>query len=243
MSLRGESRVLMPKDITNEEFESSTQRWKLAGLVLMGLFFLAFPVFRLYEPTQRADARAAQEGFLADQGADLFDANCSSCHGAAGSGAIAPALGSKNYLDSATDEQIQQQIAVGVLGTEMVPYSSQFGGPLNSQEITAIVTYLRSLEEDAVENPNWHMPLADESLSGRDIYTLACSRCHGLDLGGLEDGGPDIGPGSEAVEDSDARLAKRVREGKKTMPRFDRILTSEQIDLVIAYLREVQQGG
>lgn len=225
------------------ELEASTRRWKLAGLIVMMLFFLAFPVFRFYEPAERADARTAQLSFLAAQGAELFEANCSSCHGVGGSGALAPALGSKDYLEAATDEQIAQQISVGVLGTDMAPYSSDFGGPLSSQSITAITTYLRSLEEDATSNPNWHMPLADESLSGRDIYTLACSRCHGLDLGGLEDGGPDIGPGSEAVEDSDGRIAKRIREGESPMPRFDRVLTSDQIDLVVAYIREVQQGG
>ena len=37
-----------------------TREWMLAGLVLMGLFVLAFPVFRFYEPAQRADAHAPQ---------------------------------------------------------------------------------------------------------------------------------------------------------------------------------------
>ncbi len=72
---------------------------------------------------------------------------------------------------------------------------------------------------------------------------LAWSRCHGADLGGREDIAPDIGPGSEAGENSGARIAKRIREGKREMPQFGRILTDEQIDMVVAYLRKVQAGG
>ncbi|MEE9297548.1 MAG: c-type cytochrome [Acidimicrobiia bacterium] len=226
-----------------DRLEASTDRWRWAGLILMGLFVLAFPVFRFYEPAERAEARTSQLVFFADQGGELFEANCSSCHGVGGAGGIAPALGAEEFLESVDDRQIAQLISVGVPGTEMVAYSNDFGGALTSSQITAVTTYLRSLEEEAASKPNWRTPLADENLSGKDIYVLACSRCHGADLGGREDIAPDIGSGSDAVEDSDARIAKRIREGKKEMPKFGRILTDEQIDMVVAYLREVQGAG
>ncbi len=230
-------------DTKAARLEVSTRRWRWAGLILMGLFILVFPIFRFYEPAQRADARASQTAFLAAQGAELFEGSCASCHGPEGVGAIAPALGSKEFLESVDDFQISSLIALGAPGSEMVAYSNDFGGPMTSSQIAAITTYLRSLEEDAESNPNWHTPLANEDLTGRELFVLACSRCHGVDLAGRENIGPDIGPGSDAADDSDARVAKRIREGEDTMPRFGRILTDDQIDIVVAYLREVQEGG
>ncbi len=228
---------------TDHDLEESTNRWMRTGVVFLFLFAIAFPLFRLYEPSQRAEAREAHAAFLSEQGAELFETNCSSCHGPAGGGAIAPALGSREFLESTDNDSIFQLIAVGVPGTEMVSYSSDKGGPMTRSQILAITAYLRSLEEESVSNPNWLTPLADEDLTGRDIFALACSRCHGLDLGGIEDFGPDLGAGSDASEDSDGSLARRIREGKEQMPRFDRILSTEQIDLVIAYLRASQSTG
>ncbi|MDH3729790.1 MAG: cytochrome c [Acidimicrobiia bacterium] len=124
----------------------------------------------------------------------------------------------------------------------MVAYSIDFFGPLTSQQITAITTYLRSLEPVAIDNPSWRFPLAEEGLTGQEIFLLGCARCHGVDLEGTDDG-PALGPGSEAVEESDARLTKRIREGKDEMPRFGGSLNDEQIMLIVDYLRVVQSEG
>lgn len=220
------------------ELEASTRRWMLAGLILMGLFVLAFPLFRFYEPAQRADARTQQEMFLAQQGAEIFSTSCESCHGAAGSGAVGPAIGAKEFLEATDDRQLQQLIAVGIPGSEMVAYSNDFGGPLTSEEIHAVTTYLRSLGDDAPSIPNWRTPLADESLTGEDLYVLACSRCHGIDRTGDEDlGYPDISAGSITLQESDSWIAARIAEGYQDMPRFDGVLTDEQIAAIVVYLR------
>jgi mono/diheme cytochrome c family protein len=225
------------------ELEASTSRWMLAGLVLMGLFVLAFPLFRFYEPAQRADAREEQVTFLSQQGAEVFAANCESCHGAAGSGAVGPAIGAKEFLESVDDRQLSQLIAVGIPGSEMVAYSNDFGGPLTSEEITAVTTYLRSLEPDAASKPNWRTPLADESLTGSALYVLACSRCHGADRMGDEAlGYPDISDASITMQEPDAWIAARISEGYQEMPRFDGVLTPEQIAAVVVYLRTGSDG-
>ena len=220
--------------------ETSTRRWMMAGLVLMVLFAGVFPVFRWYEPSRRAEARADQRAFLAAQGEALFSDSCASCHGVGGAGALAPAVGSREFLETADDTQIEQLIAYGIPGSEMVAYSIDLGGPLTSEQIEAIGVYLRSLEAAAPSNALWRTPLADESLSGRDLFVMACSRCHGADLSGVEGVAPRLGPGSDAAEESDARLASRIREGEDEMPRFGAVLTPEQIDQIVAYLREVQ---
>lgn len=230
----------MPEAETSQqaELEASTTRWMLAGLILMGMFVVAFPLFRFYEPAQRADARAEQLQFLAAQGAEVYGANCASCHGAAGSGAIAPAIGAKDFLESVNDRQLAQLIAVGIPGSEMVAYANDFGGPLTSEEIKSVTTYLRSLEEDAPAMANWRTPLDDSSLSGQNLYVLACSRCHGVDLkGDTALGYPNISQGSITQMESDDWIIARISDGYQEMPKFGRVLTQDQIASIVAFMR------
>lgn len=229
----------MSQDHENRDLDESTGRWMWAGLGLMVLFFAVFPIYRIYEPAQRAEAREELRGFLADQGATIYEAQCESCHGVAGKGALAPAIGSTNFLAQADDHQIAQLIAVGIPGTEMVAYSLDLGGPLTSEAIEAVTVYLRSLEEESLPNPIWRTPLADSDLSGSDLYALACARCHGIDQEGIEDLGPDLSRGSFALEETDAWLADKIRDGKDEMPRFGGVLTDHQINLILAFLRGV----
>jgi mono/diheme cytochrome c family protein len=225
------------KTTQTDELEASTDKWRWAGLILMGLFFLAFPLFRFYEPAQRADAREAQIEFLAAEGSGLYQDSCASCHGPDGSGAFAPAIAAKEFLESVDDIQITQLIALGVPGTEMIAYSNDLGGPLTSQEVTAITTYLRSLEEDAISKPNWRTPLEDEDLTNTELFILACSRCHGVDAEGIEDIAPDISQDSLTLLETDEWINQRITDGFKLMPRFSRILTTEQIADIVTYLR------
>ena len=37
----------------------------------------------------------------------------------------------------------------------MRAFSQDFGGPLTSEQIKAVTTYLRSWEDEAPDNPNW----------------------------------------------------------------------------------------
>ena len=126
-----------------------------AGVILMGLLVVMFPIYRIYEPAQRAEARELQNDFLAEQGGELYETTCSGCHGPHGIGALAPAIGSKDFLQLVEDDQLDQLVALGVPGTEMVAYSLDYGGPLTSTEIRSVTAYLRSLEDDAASNPIW----------------------------------------------------------------------------------------
>jgi len=225
------------KTTQTDDLEASTDKWRWAGLILMGLFFLAFPLFRFYEPAQRADAREAQISFLAAEGAGLYENSCASCHGPGGVGAIAPAIAAKEFLESVDDIQITQLIALGVPGTEMIAYSNDLGGPLTSQEVTAITTYLRSLEEDAFSKPNWRTPLEDENLTSNELFVLACSRCHGVDAEGTEDIAPDISQDSLTMMEADDWIIGRITDGYKLMPRFSRILTDGQIAEIVTFMR------
>lgn len=139
--------------------EESTNRWMLWGAILMGMMVLIFPIYRFYEPANRAEARDTHVASLAEQGAAIFQLNCAPCHGADAEGGVGPALNSQQFLTSVEDEQISAIIAVGVPGTQMAAYSLDFGGPLTSEQIRSVTTFLRSLEEDAPDRPDWRDPL------------------------------------------------------------------------------------
>jgi mono/diheme cytochrome c family protein len=140
------------------QLEAATNKWMVAGFVIMVLMVLVFPVYRLYEPSARADARETHLESLATQGEGIYQLNCAACHGVSGEGGIGPALNSKQFLQSASDEQIEVLVAVGVPGTQMNAYSIDFGGPLTLEQISAVTTFLRSLEPNAPDVPDWRNP-------------------------------------------------------------------------------------
>jgi mono/diheme cytochrome c family protein len=150
---------MVPERPPDPALEAATNRWLTAGLVIIALMVVAFPLYRVYEPAARSEARELHLASLAEQGSRLFDVNCSSCHGQEGLGGIAPALNSVQFLTAASDEQIASLIAVGVPGTQMSAYSLDHGGPLTLEQIHALTVYIRSLEPDAPDNPDWRGPL------------------------------------------------------------------------------------
>ncbi|HEY7468637.1 MAG TPA: cytochrome c [Acidimicrobiia bacterium] len=74
--------------------------------------------------------------------------------------------------------------------------------------------------------------------TGQDIYLQLCANCHGTDLEGRV--GPPLGSGSNSAVQPDEFLHVAIVDGRGRMPSFSTSLTSEQVDRLIAYLREVQ---
>ena len=146
----------MPERPPDPALEESTNKWMRWGLILMVILVLAFPIYRLTEPDQRADAAEGRATELAAQGDELFALTCSGCHGQeARGGATAPTLNAKEFLQFVDDRQVESLIATGVPGSQMSPYSLDFGGPFTQEQIVALTTYLRSLEEGAPSVPEW----------------------------------------------------------------------------------------
>ena len=140
---------------TDPEMDRSTNKVMLWGVVLMVAMAAVFPLYRWFEPSAREDARALQLTSLEEEGEGTWSINCSSCHGLNGEGGIGPALNSQQFLQSATDTQVQQLVAVGVPGSQMSAYSLDFGGPLTSEQIKAVAAFIRSWEPDAPDDPDW----------------------------------------------------------------------------------------
>jgi cytochrome c oxidase cbb3-type subunit III len=116
------------------------------------------------------------------EGASLFRANCSPCHGlSARGGGRGPDLPSGRWTHGSTDSAIFRTITQGVPGTEMPANGFQ------DAEIWAIIAYLRSLAP-----PN--RPIASgDPVNGKKIFfgSSGCSNCHMVKgSGGLL--GPDL---------------------------------------------------
>jgi len=135
--------------------ERSLDRYLIWGLVFMLVLIVGFGVYRVREPTLRADAAAAQETSYRAIGTQLFATNCSSCHGKGAVGGSAPVLNSQQFLKTTTDVQIENLIAGGVPGTDMPAWSLAFAGTLTDEQIRQVTTYLRSLQPNAPSVPTW----------------------------------------------------------------------------------------
>jgi mono/diheme cytochrome c family protein len=149
----------MPYEHSHDaEIEESTNRVMAWGVGLLAAMVLAFPLYRFVEPGNRDEARDVQYQSLVDQGSHLWQQNCSACHGLNGEGGLGPALNSQQYLQSASDDQTRLIVSVGVPGTQMSAWSLDFGGPLTSEQIKALSTFIHSWEETAPDLPNWRNP-------------------------------------------------------------------------------------
>jgi mono/diheme cytochrome c family protein len=195
---------------TDPELDRSTNRIMAFGVALLVPLVLAFPLYLSFEPGSRDEAREENVASLAAEGETLWEFNCASCHGESGEGGSAPALNSQQFLQSATDDQIGLLIAVGVPGTAMSAFSQDFAGPLTSEQIKGLVTYLRLLEEDAPDVPNWRNPTpadtpaeaapdagadAEADLEAQDAAETEADDASELEFDQqLEEGGGDPGP-------------------------------------------------
>jgi mono/diheme cytochrome c family protein len=144
-----------PREFEPQWLQRSLDRYLTWGLVFMAVLIVAFPLYRLREPTLRADAKTEQKASYTKSGADLFSKNCASCHGESATGGTAPTLNSTQFLSTIDDAQIELLITGGVTGSSMSAWSQDFGGSLTSEQIREIATFLRSLEANAPSVPDW----------------------------------------------------------------------------------------
>jgi cytochrome c oxidase cbb3-type subunit III len=115
------------------------------------------------------------------EGASLFRANCSPCHGAgARGGGRGPDLTSGHWTHGPTDADIFRTIAQGVSGTEMP------ANGFEDTEIWTIIAYLRSLA------PPESTASTGDKIAGEAVFQQKrCSTCHMVKgQGGLL--GPDL---------------------------------------------------
>ncbi len=144
--------------------------WSLLLLVVIGV---GLPLYWLAEPGRQADATAGTAETFISRGEALYDAQCSSCHGGAGAGAVAAdyALTVNGEFVDQVDwrapelsttllrydrDETTEILNFGRPGTPMPAWGAEGGGPLTTQQVSNIVDYLESLkpyEIDEFGNP------------------------------------------------------------------------------------------
>jgi mono/diheme cytochrome c family protein len=125
----------------------------------------------------------------------------------------------------------------------MAPFGNAFGGPLEDEEIDAIIAFMRTWEE----NPPVELPPEVVSstlvLTGEDIYNGLCAQCHGQRGEGLI--GPSLSDPLFQFRNSDSDIFESMSEGHAatSMIAWGEILTSEQISQVVEFIRLLPEEG
>jgi mono/diheme cytochrome c family protein len=187
---------------------------------------------------------SAAQGTAIDFGQQLFAQYCTSCHGDFGEGGPNPALpgdiiapiSTSEYLETRDDATLRAIIAQGQPNFGMSPFGSAFGGPLDDDEIEAIVVLMRSWESDPPVDLPPEVSVPDVPLSGDEIFAAVCSQCHGPMGEGLI--GPTLsGEGIDAYSDQD--LFAVISQGREAtvMLAFGDLLSSPQIDQLVRFIR------
>jgi mono/diheme cytochrome c family protein len=187
----------------------------------------------------------AASGTPLEVGQQLFRQNCSGCHGDFGEGGpnptragdiIAP-ISSAEYLRTRDDTTLRAVISAGQPNFGMSPFGSAFGGPLDEEDIAAIVAYLRSWEANPpVEIPP-ELPAGALAIEGSQIYAEVCAQCHGPDgQGGI---GPSLADPTFQSGKTDQGIFDSINQGHEatSMIGWGEILSSEQIQQLVEFIR------
>lgn len=107
-------------------------------------------------------------------GAEVYEANCATCHGADGEGVSAPALGNPVLLATATDHFLRYAISEGRDGTPMIAFKDS----LSNDQIDGLTAFLRSRASgwDIPEPDTVAIPSPEEYVLNEDseapVFTL-----------------------------------------------------------------------
>lgn len=84
----------------------------------------------------------------------------------------------------------------------------------------------------------WPAWADDPVAAGKAVYDRYCMGCHGPAGEGMMPGMPNFALG-ERLDTTDRDLAERIRQGNGVMPGFAGILSDQEIEDVVLYLRSL----
>jgi putative heme-binding domain-containing protein len=136
---------------------------RIAGGVLIGLACAGLPL------TGAQPAGVAYAPADIAYGARLYDAQCTTCHGANGDGVGGIDLRSGKFRTAATDGDLVRVITNGIPGTGMLAFR------FDAAELEGIVAYLRNMNRFDRESVK-----AGDADRGRALFEGKgdCTRCH-----------------------------------------------------------------
>jgi len=174
---------------------------------------------------------------------DTYLALCAPCHAKDAKGGAAdhaPSLVNPTFLESASDEFLRTSIVLGRPGTSMAAYGKAMGGPLDDAKAEELVRWLRA-QGPALASLT--APGKGDAAAGEKLYVEYCRTCHG-----------DTKTRGEAVHlanvqfqqsATDAFIRHAIDKGRPTtkMPAFGTVMTPQQLDDLVAFVRSFGGGG
>ena len=217
-------------------------RLKTLGVILVTAISAFTMLYWLTDNSRRETIGAEIEEELLSYGEVIFSADpaepaaagCANCHGADGTGgdedspAVGPNLRSRGLADKLRSNGNYVHLAVsyggvvvsGNVNSAMPAWSYEVGGPLNEQQIEAVVALVKSWAEEAAAEPVEEVE--DTAEAGAEVYTAAaCVNCHGAELEGV----PTLGPNIQTI-------------GTDVITEFDDFPTPSGVDQMIADYEE-----
>jgi mono/diheme cytochrome c family protein len=209
------------------------------AIVLSFGVLIAFQIYIVREPDRIQSVLAADQASQVAHGQELYTANCVECHGKQGEGDIGPALNARKLLKSADDATLFSIIGTGVPGTAMPSWSQVHGGPFTDEQISDLVAFIRHWEPTATDigkptpTPN--------PASGAAIFNSTCYACHGINGQGTNIA-PALNSPDLLSKFDDKWFKDTITKGRpaKGMPTWGRVLSPQQVDAVVAYIRAWQ---
>ncbi len=216
-------------------------RFLILGLVFTLLIFIGFAAYLFMENNRGASAAETLAEERVTLGRAIYNEQCVSCHGANGEGGVGPALNNKTVLKNTLDHIFFSVIRSGVPGTQMPPWSVDYGGPLTDEDIHNVVAFIRAWEPTAPEIlPAVFEPSPEQ---GALIFETACATCHGSNGAGVGETPAVNDPAALATLDDDW-LRQLLVYGlpAKGMPAYGAALTTDQIEHLVALLGAWRTG-
>jgi mono/diheme cytochrome c family protein len=195
----------------------------------------------------------------AKKGEDLYQANCSACHGDKGQGRGGPMgwftggggevtelignqLNSQNFLAMATDEYLKKSILDGRPGRPMPSWK----GTLKDKDIEDIIAFMRTWQKPMTHPIRLSdAPVYGDPAAGKELFNAFCYECHGRKGEGTEFG-PALNNQAFLGAASDDFIKQTVMRGRdgtimlsfaKGDPSANVDLEEEQIEDIVAFIR------
>jgi mono/diheme cytochrome c family protein len=201
-------------------------------------------------PRDRVQVMKFGEREFAPDGATIFAAICSGCHGPNGQGrrypgiAPYPAIGNADFLVLASDDFIRQTVNQGRPGRAMLAWGSKDGG-LRPDEISAVISHLRRLggNVQATPDPLPRRWVKGNAHAGELLYSANCAGCHGKNGEGAE--GPSLNNKVLLGAASDHFLVETIKRGRRgtAMAGFIQptpvrsALSDSEIEAIVEFIR------
>ncbi len=191
------------------------------------------------------------QGVGVSSGAKLFASNCIGCHGKYGEGGPNPSfqgdmilpISSSEFLATRDDLTIRNIIMQGQPNYGMSP----FGGVLNSDQIDALVAFIRSWQTNP---PAANPPKAPsvvfqpKELSAKSLYDGMCAQCHGTNFEGTSTA-PALDATKLRAKYADDQIFSMINNGvlKVAMPGVGHMFTEDQVKKLVVLVAGKDTGS